>query len=743
MPIKLPVIDDKRYKDILNDAIARIPVHNPEWTNYNDSDPGITLLQLFAFMSESLLYRSNLIPERNRLKFLQLLGIPLQPATPAKAIITFSNLKGPVETVTIPPDVEVYAGKVPFRTDKGLDIIPVEANIYYKRKLDEDELNEEQKENYKRLYESLLDSEQEISPIFYQTQILEKPKNNTNLPSHNITDAVDSSLWIALLARSAEEVEITRDAIANKIVSIGIMPDLSASPRVLTSGNIKDEEKQFNFQFLIPSVQENGSTAQYVKLETRQEGDIAEKPGIVEVMFPRSDKISLWKDIEPVVAGSGDFPPAIEDTNLENRIVTWLRVKIPDESTGEAVSVNMQMRINWIGINAMSVIQKAHINGEIVGKGNGEPDQTFQIANIPVIINPPEKFQLTVNNESWEMIDDINAADPENLEQESEFDKNKHIKVFQVDPESGQIKFGDGFHGKRPPEGAVIKVNYDYGGGSAGQVGIGAINKVSVLPAYIKVTNEIPCWDGIDAQKIKDAEKSINKYIRHQERCITKEDFYDITRQTPGVYLGRVEILPLINPQNYNQASPGTVTVLVIPEKDRLGSAFPEPDQMFLNTICDYLENKRLITTEIHIIGPDYVDIAVSFGIEVIAGNDFATVRESVKAQIKKYLSPLLGGRIEKGWPLETNVIKQDLAAEATRVDGVAYVNETRLFDASGEIQDEVKMDELQLPRLTAISVSLGSADQISVDSLTTAPPVTGGVSNIFPVPVIPDICKC
>ena len=63
MPLQIPSIDDRRYQDLLNEALARIPVHNPEWTNFNKSDPGVTLLELFAFLTENLLYRSNQIPE--------------------------------------------------------------------------------------------------------------------------------------------------------------------------------------------------------------------------------------------------------------------------------------------------------------------------------------------------------------------------------------------------------------------------------------------------------------------------------------------------------------------------------------------------------------------------------------------------------------------------------------------------------------------------------------------------------
>src|SRR5207302_9436587 len=99
MPLQIPAIDDRRYQDLRNEALARIPVHNPEWTNFNRSDPGVTLIELFAFLTESLLYRCNQIPERNHRKFLSLLGIPLQPATPAQGLVAFNNERGPLDTL--------------------------------------------------------------------------------------------------------------------------------------------------------------------------------------------------------------------------------------------------------------------------------------------------------------------------------------------------------------------------------------------------------------------------------------------------------------------------------------------------------------------------------------------------------------------------------------------------------------------------------------------------------------------
>src|SRR5215475_6370970 len=115
MPLQIPTIDDRRYPELLDEALRRIPVHNPEWTNFNASDPGVTLIELFAFLTENLLYRSNQIPERNRRKFLSLLGVPLQPASSARGLVTFTNERGPLQTITLNDDLEVHAGQVPFR----------------------------------------------------------------------------------------------------------------------------------------------------------------------------------------------------------------------------------------------------------------------------------------------------------------------------------------------------------------------------------------------------------------------------------------------------------------------------------------------------------------------------------------------------------------------------------------------------------------------------------------------------
>src|SRR6186713_3297584 len=109
MPLAPPVIDDRRYQQLVDETLARVPVHTPEWTNFNPSDPGVTIVQLFAFLTENLIYRANQIPERNRAKFLNLLGIPLRTATEAQGIATFRNENGALATEAIARDFELLA----------------------------------------------------------------------------------------------------------------------------------------------------------------------------------------------------------------------------------------------------------------------------------------------------------------------------------------------------------------------------------------------------------------------------------------------------------------------------------------------------------------------------------------------------------------------------------------------------------------------------------------------------------
>ena len=95
-------LDDRRFQDIVNEARLKITQACPEWTEHNVSDPGITLIELFAWMTEMLIYRVNRVPDKLHVALLELLGIGLEPPTAASTEIQFRLAAPPTDSVVIP-----------------------------------------------------------------------------------------------------------------------------------------------------------------------------------------------------------------------------------------------------------------------------------------------------------------------------------------------------------------------------------------------------------------------------------------------------------------------------------------------------------------------------------------------------------------------------------------------------------------------------------------------------------------
>ncbi|MBR57921.1 MAG: putative baseplate assembly protein [Myxococcales bacterium] len=104
--IPKPNLDDRTFQDIVDEAIRLIPQYCPEWNNLNPSDPGVALIELFAWMTEIMLYRLNRVPEKNLLTFLELMGIEPRPPQPAHTVLTF-ELNERADSVDIPARLPV------------------------------------------------------------------------------------------------------------------------------------------------------------------------------------------------------------------------------------------------------------------------------------------------------------------------------------------------------------------------------------------------------------------------------------------------------------------------------------------------------------------------------------------------------------------------------------------------------------------------------------------------------------
>src|SRR5450759_4094365 len=90
MALPVPNLDDRRFQDLVDDAKRLVQQRCPEWTDHNVSDPGVTLIELFAWMTEQYLFRLNQVPDKNLVAFLDLIGVRLRPAQPARGDVTFA-----------------------------------------------------------------------------------------------------------------------------------------------------------------------------------------------------------------------------------------------------------------------------------------------------------------------------------------------------------------------------------------------------------------------------------------------------------------------------------------------------------------------------------------------------------------------------------------------------------------------------------------------------------------------------
>ena len=89
MSIPLPNLDDRRFQELVDDTKRMVQQRCPEWTDHNVSDPGVTLIETFAYIADQLLYRLNRIPDKLYLSFLELIGVRPHPPTAATADVTF------------------------------------------------------------------------------------------------------------------------------------------------------------------------------------------------------------------------------------------------------------------------------------------------------------------------------------------------------------------------------------------------------------------------------------------------------------------------------------------------------------------------------------------------------------------------------------------------------------------------------------------------------------------------------
>ena len=738
MPLIPPSLDDRSYDDLVQEMLANIPAHTPEWTNPQPGDPGRTLIELFSWLADTILYRANLIPEKQRIAFLKLLGQSLQPAAAATGILSLGLDPNSTSPLGMISGCQV-TGPVNFETLDEVNLLPVTAQAYIKVPLTADQTTQAMPllSGLQKLYGlSTLPAGYTTTPVFVNN---EGDPNGLDV----MNGTTDSSIWLALLVSKAANLAPVLGAISRggqQILNVGFVPSLAvpglfaatgAPPAVLSSWQMT-QSPSANQPFI--SLKVSADTTQGLT-----------QPGVVQLIVPAgANPGAPPNDVRANPrAGVGLAPPRIDDASIASRILAWVQL-----------SAQSSLDVSWLGVNAVRIDQRTTKKLIVIGVSDGSANQQFTLPSLtpatPAQVDP-SSFQLAVDMpglgfQPWQQVDDLAVL-------------QGPVAAYVLDPEAGTVTFGNQLQGMIPPAGRRIQVQQmRLGGGSAGNLPAGTLTTIQGLDASgnavtqtITAQQPVDTTGGADSETLDQASQRLPGLLRHQDRAVTAADYVSLVEGIPGAAIARVAALPLFMPQTMASNVPGVVSVMVIPNKDGVLNPCPRADRPLLETVYQYLDPRRPVTAELYVVASDYVGLGISVAVEVQTGYGLIQVSQAVETALRSYLWPIPpGGAGNTGWPLGRSVRSLELEVIASQVPGVVEVNGLNLFQplASGNYQQlatdasgksTLTLQSWQLPEVLAVSVAAGAdGSGIAVPGSLAPPPQT---DPAVAVPIVQSVC--
>jgi hypothetical protein len=188
---------------------------------------------------------------------------------------------------------------------------------------------------------------------------------------------------------------------------------------------------------------------------------------------------------------------------------------------------------------------------------------------------------------------------------------------------------------------------------------------------------------------------------------VTLEDFAFLAQKTPGgrvarahAYVETLETLPETPPAGAAGSAPSDVpccggpvasggrviTVVVVPSSQ---DPKPVPSEASLRRVCRYLDERRLITTRLRVVGPTYQTVEARLDLRARGDADLRDVRNAVETRLRDYLHPLRGGAAGKGWPFGRDLYASELTREVMLLPGVLRIHSFDLLELLAEFEDE------------------------------------------------------
>jgi hypothetical protein len=693
MPLVSPQLDDLSFDTIQAMLRDRIPLVAPDWTDHNDSDPGIALIQLFAHLAEQVGYRLNRVPEKSYVEFLKLVGVRLAPAVAARTrMAVVLGKPASTEAFLVPAFQRIDAkGGLSFETDAPLDVLPAQLAALVTARTDLTDIN------------GATDAGPTAAGQTPDAYIVErfalawdgKTPKLKDMPTdpvpifHDAAQASHTQLFLGLAfnrspaagfkgARASLHLQIEAEEEPDEDASVLVGGAPLSVVNAFPEGAVLTE-----YHYYRPP--EDGSPAGSWRPLTilSDETEAWTRAGTIRFDVPM--KIgpipdAVWAEVEaglphPLV---GALKTPVADTPAAVPISGWIRVSF---------SIPPKVRLRSLGFNTVAASHLTTVAGERLGRGDGRPGQTLALGNGNVAAGTLELISRDETRAQpvvlWQEVTDFDAAGPT-------------APVYVLDAEAGVVLFGDGRRGLVPQatERMIARV-YRHGGGTKGEAVTGQVNKPAGFPAAVSAAvNIVPARGGRDAETLDEAKARAPRAFRARGRAVTAEDFRDAACATPGGRIARAAVVALRRPYPLGhliggQAAPGldvtataagALSVVVVP--DRTGD-YPMPTTTELSAVAAHLDTLRLVTTEVHVTTPQYVRLFdLEIRVRAAPGHTVTAIREAIADHLKTRFHVLTGGPDGTGTPFGGGLHHADLVAEVLALAGVTRVETlTCLFD--------------------------------------------------------------
>jgi predicted phage baseplate assembly protein len=618
-------LDDRRFQDLVDEARTRVGEACPEWTEHNVSDPGITLIELFAWMTEAIIYRLNRIPEKVHIALLDLLGIQLAPPTAASAELRFRLAAPADEEFPIPAETEVGTVRttsedsVVFQTSEDFTIPGLRPIAY------------------------VVEHNGSTESVAVAAG-LAKPKGEAQRPFAK-PPQVGDALYLGFDA-PLDRLLLQFVVESSPAFGTGIHPDdpplhwevSSPEGGWLKAEVLHDSTGGFNY----------GSGV--VELELHQSG-----PAIVD------RRRAYWircrvdeRSRSGAASGAYTQPPAI--------------TSITAAPIGALIPASHSAR-------------EMH---ELLGESDGTPGQKFRLRHAPVLsLSDGETLETRSpgtearNRERWELV--------ESFLESCGRDRHYTLDLVNGEVELGPaVRTADGGWRRYsivPPKGTELRfTSYRHGGGRRGNVAANRLTTLkSAIPGVASVTNPAPAAGGIDAETLDSLRRRATMELRTRHRAVTVDDFEFLASEaSPRV--ARAACVP--------PGAGGPVRVHILPRVEpanrKLALHELTPDEGLLAEVDSYLAERCVIGTSVQVLPVALRGVSVTVRVQASPNSDLQRVEQDVAQALYVYVNPIIGGSLDgpgSGWEFGRGLNQGELYGLVRQVEGVAYVTELDLYE--------------------------------------------------------------